>query len=81
MTAKSENLSKLAAVFEQTLGADPKSVVMGAGPDDIDGWDSLGHVSMVSGLEKEFGLSFDVDDVMEMETVDAILRILERHNV
>jgi acyl carrier protein len=81
VAANSENLSRIARVFEQTFGADPKTVVLGAGPDDIDGWDSLGHVSMVSRLEKTFGLSFDVDEVMEMESVDAILSILERHKV
>lgn len=81
MSSDTDTLRRVAGVFEQTLGADPASVVPGAGPDDIDGWDSLGHVSMVSGLEKAFELSFDVDEVMEMDSIDSIVAILKRHGV
>jgi acyl carrier protein len=37
----------------------------------------MGHVTLASSLEKEFGLTFDVDDLMEMENVKEICRIVE----
>ena len=49
-----------------------------AGPDQIEEWDSLGHVTMASELEREFGISFEIDDLMEMETIATILTIIER---
>ena len=37
----------------------------------------MGHVALVSGLEQAFGLNFDVDEVMEMENVRQIVRIVD----
>jgi acyl carrier protein len=37
----------------------------------------MGHVALVSSLERAFGLSFDVDEVMEMENVAQIVRVVE----
>jgi len=36
----------------------------------------MGHVVLVSSLERVFGLSFDVDEVMEMENVRQIAKIV-----
>ena len=44
---------------------------------DIPQWDSLGHVGLVSHLEKEFSISIDVDQVLEMETVEDIVDIIQ----
>ena len=43
---------------------------------DIPGWDSVGHLSLASNLEEIFGISLDVDDLMEMENVREIVRIV-----
>ena len=41
---------------------------------DIPQWDSLGHISLISHLEKEFNLSIDVDQSLEMETIEDIVK-------
>ena len=55
----------------------PQSVTLETKPGDIPAWDSMGHVALVSSLERAFGLSFDVDEVMEMENVAQIVRVVE----
>jgi hypothetical protein len=37
----------------------------------------MGHVTLASSLETIFGLSFDVDDLMEMEDVRGICSIVQ----
>jgi len=37
----------------------------------------MGHVTLASSLEQEFGLTFDVDELMEMENVREIVRIVQ----
>ena len=54
----------------------PELVTEDAAPEQIPGWDSLGHAELVGALEAEFGLSFDVDEIMDMENVAAIVRIV-----
>ncbi len=39
-------------------------------------WDSLGHMKMVFSLSEKFGVEFAIEEVMAMETVAHIKRIL-----
>jgi len=72
-----EVLSKVQVAFKSAFDIDPATVSMNTSPDEIAAWDSMGHVTLASSLEKEFGLTFDVDDLMEMENVKEICRIVE----
>ena len=38
----------------------------------------MGHLSLASNLEVAFRISLDVDDMMEMENVGEIVRIIQR---
>ena len=71
-----ERFSRVQTAFNVAFGADRDSIRLESGPAEVPGWDSLGHVTLVSALEKVFGTTFEVDEVMEMEDVAAILRIL-----
>lgn len=46
--------------------------------DDIPEWDSLQHINLLAMLEKEFGIKFSVDDIIEMENVGDIIRIIQK---
>lgn len=39
-------------------------------------WDSVGHLTLASNLEEVFGINFDVDELMEMENVREIVRVI-----
>lgn len=72
-----EVLSKVQTAFKSAFDIDPDTISMNTSPDEVAAWDSMGHVTLASSLEKEFGLTFDVDDLMEMENVKEICRIVE----
>ena len=46
---------------------------------DIDRWDSLQHVALVSAIESDFKISLTMDEMMEIETIGDIHAILARH--
>lgn len=46
--------------------------------DDIDDWDSLKHVELVSVLEKEFSIKFSFSEIVELTSVTKILEHLTR---
>lgn len=50
-------------------------------PDDVEGWDSLGHLRLVTALQERFGIEFDVDEIMEMENVGRIRGLLVARGV
>jgi acyl carrier protein len=72
-----EVLVKVQQAFHTAFHVDPQSVSLETVPDDIDGWDSVGHLELVAALESIFELSFDVDELMEMENVGEIVRIIQ----
>jgi acyl carrier protein len=69
-------LSKVQEAFRVAFDVDPQSVTMETQASDIPNWDSVGHLSLAASLEEVFGLSLDVDDLMEMESVREIVRII-----
>ena len=46
------------------------------GPEDIEGWDSLAHLSMVMAVSDAFGIEFGFEEVMEIQTVGDLLRLV-----
>ena len=57
---------------------DPQLVSLETNASDIPGWDSVGHLSLASNLEQVFGITLDVDELMEMENVREIVRIISK---
>jgi acyl carrier protein len=49
--------------------------------DEIEEWDSLGHVHIMVALEQAFDLYMDVDDFADLDSVQAILKYLESEHV
>jgi acyl carrier protein len=72
-------LTTVQGAFKTAFDVEPEHITIETNPNDIPGWDSMGHIALVSSLEQAFGLSFDVDEVMEMEDVRQIVRIVEAH--
>jgi acyl carrier protein len=74
----SDTLAKVQEAFKQSFGVDPKTVTEATSTADIPAWDSVGHLSLIGNLESAFEISLEVDELMEMENVRQIIRIVER---
>ncbi len=70
-------LTKIREAFHDAFDIDPQLVSIDTAPDDIPEWDSLGHLMLAGSLECTFNVRLDVDDLMEMENVRQIVRILQ----
>lgn len=47
----------------------------------VDGWDSLGHVTLIMELESAYGVSLSTEDALALTSVGAIKRFLESKSV
>lgn len=43
---------------------------------DIEGWDSLTHISLISAVENKFGIDFSVSDVLNLENVGNLVDLI-----
>ena len=72
-----ELLEKVRSAFKSSFDVDPRTITINTVPSDVPAWDSMGHVTLASSLEQAFGLTFDVDDLMAMENVKEICRVVQ----
>ena len=76
MSDTDQVLPKVREAFKSVFDIDPQSLTLETSAGDIPGWNSLGHLSLTTHLEQTFGITFDVDELMEMENVREIVRIV-----
>ena len=48
---------------------------------DIEQWDSLGHMSMIGALEEEFDIMFEMDDIIEFSSFMKGIETLSKYGV
>lgn len=73
MSSEADVLARLQPVFNNVFGEDSVTLTMATTSDDIAAWDSVAHVSVIVGVEQEFGIMFDPEEMMEMENVGALV--------
>ena len=44
---------------------------------DIQEWDSMHHMMIITGIEKEFGIKFQREELVDLENVGDIIAIVE----
>jgi len=45
---------------------------------DIEQWDSVAHLDLISEIEREFGVRFDLDEITTLTTLPELLMRLEK---
>jgi acyl carrier protein len=74
-------LAELHELLAESFSTDPSEFDDDASPERISGWDSLTHLNMTLALEERFGVVLTTDDIMHMQNVGAIRRVLRAHGV
>lgn len=69
-------LDKLQQAFNSCFDTPKEVVTSEATPDDIEGWDSLGHAMLCAQIEEQFAIELDIDEMMAMDSVAAIIKVL-----
>jgi acyl carrier protein len=65
-------------VFKKVFCVDG-AVDLSWGPKDIERWDSLGHLNLILGIEKEFSITLQEDDMVRMNTVEDVCRVVRKY--
>ncbi len=68
--------ARLRGVFVSVLGVPEQIVTPEATPEDVPGWDSLTHLSLVAEIEKVFGVTLTMDEVLSVRCVGDFAALL-----
>ena len=76
MMDRQEVFKRLNEIFQDIFDDDELVVTDETCADDVEDWDSLRHITLISAVEKAFGMKFAMKEVLEMENVGAMADIL-----
>ncbi|HXC24818.1 MAG TPA: acyl carrier protein [Gemmatimonadaceae bacterium] len=76
-----QSTEQLQNIFRAVFELPDSSDVTSLRRDNMERWDSLAHVSLVVGIESEFGLSIDAGDQLSMTSYEATQRLLEERGL
>lgn len=69
---------KLNEIFKDIFDNDNIEVSDNTTAKDIKDWDSLIHITLISAVESEFNMRFEMKDIINMKTVGEMVDIIER---
>lgn len=70
-------MERINKVFKTVFGDENLVVTEETCADDIESWDSLQHINIIAMLEREFGIEFDIDQIISLENVGDMVRVIE----
>ena len=69
---------KVKQIISETFKVRRNDITMEMTAEDIELWDSLGKLILISNLEKEFNVIFELEEIFEIMSIRDIINILER---
>ena len=76
--SREEILQKVNEIFWDVFDDETLEIVEETTAADIEDWDSLTHITLISEIENEFDFSFSMKDVLGMQNVGEMLDIIEK---
>ena len=77
----SNNIEKYKAIFIETLAIDNKNFNENIKYNEIPEWDSIGHMTLMSGLEEGFQISLETDDIVDFSSFKKGFEILKKYKI
>lgn len=74
--SKEEVFAKLNEVFRDVFDDEGITVTETTTADDIEEWDSLEHINLLAAVEQEFGMKFNMGQVVSMKNVGEMADII-----
>ena len=71
------NEHKIISIINSILDID--NVNIDSNMDNIDNWDSLNHIQIITNIESDFDIEIEFEDTLNMLSVKSILKIVSKY--
>ena len=75
------NEQKYQDIFIKSLSIDANKFNENIKYNDIPEWDSIGHMTLMSGLEEGFDITMDTDDIVDFSSFKKGKEILKKYKI
>jgi len=73
-------LKKYNAAFVEVMGI-AEDQLPGLIYQAVEGWDSVGHMQLMTELEEVFGIALEMDDILDFSSFEKGMEILRKYGV
>ena len=73
---KEEITSKLKSVFHEVFEENDITITREMTAQDIEKWDSLRHIQLISEVERAFGIKFKLREVLRMKNMGDLIDLI-----
>lgn len=73
-----DTLEKVIEIVASTCDVDKSEVTENSTVGDFPAWDSVGHLSILTNVEEAFDISFEPEEMMELEDVKDIVEAVNQ---
>ena len=75
------NKHKYRDIFIKSLSINSNKFNENIKYNEIPEWDSIGHMTLMSGLEEGFGITMDTDDIVDFSSFKKGIEILKKYKI
>jgi acyl carrier protein len=72
-----DRLARMNQVFQDVFDDDELQIGPQTSAADVEGWDSLMHVTLIVNVEKAFGVKFSSSEVASLQDVGDLLALID----
>ena len=72
---------KYSEIFKTALNVGDDKVNENLKYNEIDEWDSIGHMTLMAALEEEYKISLKTDDIVDFSSFKKGIEILKKYNI
>tara|TARA_B100001093_G_C26315297_1_gene795317 strand:+ start:323 stop:562 length:240 start_codon:yes stop_codon:yes gene_type:complete len=76
-----KNKQKLKELFKESLSISEEQVNDKLKYNEIEEWDSIGHMTLMSAIEEEFKITLETDDIIDFSSFQKGIEILKKYKV
>lgn len=74
-----EIFEKIVEICKDVFENDELALTEASSSEDVEEWDSLTHLSIISDIEDEFGISFTLDEITNSGNLGELVTAVEKH--
>ena len=78
---KSNNAEIYKETFISSLSINQKNFSEDLKYNEIEEWDSIGHMTLIAALEEKFSISIDTDDIVDFSSFKKGKEILKKYKI
>jgi len=74
-------VKKYIEIFQNSLNVEADKINENIKYNEIEEWDSIAHMTLIAGLEEEFKITFETDDIIDFSSFKKGIEILKKYKI